>query len=373
MSFHGRVSRLVAPCAGLVLSGLAAGCTFPGVTFGDVSDGGGTAVPHTDATTPDVMGFGDDDGPAADVSTSVGASDAGAALDFDGGCNFNGTWATRITIDVTWAPQGLNAVILKSGSGTITQWVRSIRKQTPEAPTALIDNTAVCGIQLPDFQSTTTEVYGIRFPDTLFDDGYIPPFTVSGALNPMGDAGMGYSTTETAVLLGLTMTNPTQDPWPATITAMMADDQEHDNKPGVTVPVQGPLANPSPTSPDYQYIPTDIPPLLLEQPVRASALYLAIRQVTITSGTVVDCNTITGTVDIPVINSKPAIDSHILGCALVDGGDCTVGSSSETSFLDNTQPVFTPSTTGTTTFQSIRLKADAGTATCADVRNAPFH
>ncbi len=73
MSFHGLVSRLVAPCAGLALSGLAAGCTFPGVTFGDAPDGGGTVMPHTDATAPDVMGFGDDDGPAADVSTSVGA------------------------------------------------------------------------------------------------------------------------------------------------------------------------------------------------------------------------------------------------------------------------------------------------------------
>ncbi|HEY5147750.1 MAG TPA: hypothetical protein VII82_13340, partial [Polyangiaceae bacterium] len=299
------------------------------------------------------------------------AGDAGTALDFDGGCNFNGTWATRITIDVNWAPQGLNAVILNPGSGTITQWVRSIRKQTPEAPTALIDDTAVCGIVLPDFQSTTTEVYGIRFPDTLFDDGYIPPFTVSGALSPMGDAGVGYSSTETAVLIGLTMTNPTQDPWPATIT--MEDDQENDMHPGVTVPVQGPLATPSPTAPDYQYIPTDVPILPLQQPVRASAVYLAIRQITITSGTIVDCNTITGTVDIPVINSKPAIDSHILGCALVDGGNCTVGSSSETSFLDNTQPVFTPSPTGKTTFQSIRLPAGTTPATCADVRKAPFH
>jgi hypothetical protein len=370
MSFR-RVSGLVAPCAGLVLSGLAAGCTFPAVTFGDVSDGGGTVMPQADATSPDVMGFGGDDGATADVSTSVDAGDAGAALEFDGGCNFNGTWATRITIDVNWAPQGLNNLILTSGSGTITQWVKSIRKQTPEAPTALIDNTAVCGIQLPDFQSTTTEVYGIRFPDTLFDDGYVPPFTVSGALNPMGDAGVGYSTTETAVLIGLTMTNPTQDPWPATIT--MENDQDHDLKAGVTAPVAtGSLMQPTSTATMYSNIPVNVPVLPLQQPMRASAVYLALRQITITSGTVVDCNTITGTVDIPVINSKPAIDSHILGCALVDGGDCTVGSSSETSFLDNTQPVFTPSPSGKTTFQSIRLTSGASVATCDDVRKAPF-
>ena len=191
---------------------------------------------------------------------------------------------------------------------------------------------------------------------------------MNGALTPLaGDGGLGYSTTETAVLIGLTMNSPTQDPWPATITTQ--DDEDHDNAPGVTVAAAtGPLAMPTPTASMYSYVPTNIPLVLLEQPVRASSLDLAIRQVTIVSGKVQDCNTITGTVDIPTINSKPAIDSHILGCELVDGGACTTGSSSQTSFVDNSQPVFTPS--GATDFQSIRL--DAG-ATCADVRRAVYH
>jgi hypothetical protein len=360
-------SRLVAPCAGLAVSALAAGCTFPAVTFREAPDGSGRLPPGLD-TAPDASVFGGDDDAVADASTAADTGDATAAVLFDGGCNFNGTWATRITIDVSWMPQGLNSVILSSGTGQITQWVKGLRVQSPTAPMALSDDSVVCGIQLPDFQSTTNEVYGVRFPDTLFDDQYLPPFTVNGALTPLaGDGGLGYSTTETAVLIGLTMTSPTQDPWPATITTQ--DDEDHDNAPGVTVAAAtGPLAMPTPTASMYSYVPTNIPLVLLEQPVRASSLDLAIRQVTIVSGKVQDCNTITGTVDIPTINSKPAIDSHILGCELVDGGACTTGSSSQTSFVDNSQPVFTPS--GATDFQSIRL--DAG-ATCADVRRAAYH
>ena len=362
-----RSGRLVAPCTAVALSALAAGCTFPDVTFSEAPDGSTRHPPGVDATAPDARASGSDDGALADGSPSADSGDATTTVGFDGGCDFNGTWATRITIDVSWTPQGLNSVILSPGTGHITQWVKGLRVQSPTAPLALSDDSVVCGIQLPDFQSTTNEVYGVRFPDTLFDDQYLPPFTVNGALTRLsGDGGLGYSTTETAVLIGLTMTNPTQDPWPATITTQ--DDEDHDNAPGVTVAAaQGPLAMPTGTATMYSYVPTNIPLLVLEQPVRASALYLAIRQVTIISGKVQDCNTITGTVDIPTIGSKPAIDSHILGCALVDGGACTTGSSSQTSFVDNSQPVFTPS--GNTDFQSVRLPTGA---TCADVR-AAFH
>jgi hypothetical protein len=354
------------------LLGVLTGCTFPEVTFSDGSpDDGGHVTPGLDADVPDAgLSFGDDAAAPADSSEPPGdASGLDRASDAppsgDAGCDFNGTWATRITIDVTWQPQGLTSVILQSGSGTITQWVKGLRVQNPAAPLALMDESVVCGIALPDFQATTlglNEVYGVRFPDSLFDDGYVPPFTVSGVLNA---AMTGYTTTSTAVLLGLTMASPTTDPWPSIV--MTEDDMDNDGNPGVTVNVaQGPIANPTGTATTYSYIPTDVPPPFVPTP-EASNLYVAIRQVTVTTGTVVDCNTISGTVSIPVIASKPAIDSHILGCALVDGGQCTTGDSSQASFVDNSQPVFTSS--GSTSFQSIRVSSQA---TCADVRSA-FH
>ncbi len=363
------------PLAALVASWTAgcaavlAGCSFPGVTFGDLpSDGGGHPAPSVDVGAS-YDGSTDDAAPDTPLDATAPSADAAmgdATLRADGGCDFNGTWATRITIDVTWQPQGLTSVILQPGSGTITQWVKGVRAQSPAAPRSLLDDSVVCGISLPDFQATAlglNEVYGVRFPDTLFDDQYVPPFTVSGALN---EAMTTYSTTSTAVLLGLTMDNPTTDPWPSPVTREV--DMDNDGNPGVTVGVaQGPLAMPTVTASSYSLIPTEIPPPLL--PVAAaSSLYVAIRQVTVTSGTVVDCNTITGTVSIPLIASKPAIDSHILGCALADGGSCSTGASSQTSFVDNSEPIFTPS--GTTTFQSIRVPTGAS---CADVRAALGH
>jgi hypothetical protein len=353
------LAGLVAPCLAL----LAPGCAFPGVTFSDeLPDAnrggfdGGFDAPSFVVEAGEPSSEAASSSPVDDVSVPLG----------DASCNFNGTWGTRITIDVAWVPQGLSSAILSQGQGTITQWVKGSRVQTATAPLALSDTSVLCGIALPDFQATLlglNQVYGVRFPDTLFDDGYIPPFAVNGALTRQASGGLAYSTTPTVVLLGVTMANPTMDPWPMTITT--EDDQDKDGNPGVTVGVaQGPLGTPAGGVTTYSYIPTDIPGPL--QPIDlAKNLYLAIRQMTVATGTVEDCNTISGTVTIPSIGSKAAIDSHVLGCTLVDGGQCTTGASSEASFVDNSQPIFSP--TGPTTFQSIRI--DAG-ATCADVRNA---
>jgi hypothetical protein len=379
MTPRGTTSRLarrigfLVPCVAGALARILPGCAFPEVTFGEgPADGGGLSAFAFDAAVPD-EGFSVDDAAATTVDVAApneaafqpDAGTADAMFPGDAGCDFNGTWATRITIGVTWQPQGLTNLILQPGSGTIMQWVKGVRVQSPDAPRSLMDDSVVCGIALPDFQATAlglNEVYGVRFPDTLFDDQYVPPFTVSGALDEQMTK---YSTTQTAVLLGLTMNSPTTDPWPATVPT--AVDMDNDGNPGVTIGVaHGPLATPTISASSYSYIPTEIliPPPIIPAP-GASSLYVAIRQITVTTGTVQDCNTITGTVSIPVIESKPAIDSHILGCALVDGGHCTTGTSSQTSFLDNSEPVFTP--TNTTSFKSVRLAAGA---TCADVRAA---
>lgn len=358
-----------AACAIGAAAGAVAACSFPEVSFRVTPAAIDSGYVDFDADVADAAAPQNDDAPAtfdAGVAEHHASFDAvgDATAAGDGGCDFNGTWATRITIDVTWQPQGLNSVILQSGSGTITQWVKGNRVQSPGAPRALLDESVVCGVTLPDFQATAlglNEVYGVRFPTTLFDDQYIPPFSVSGTLD---EAMTGYSTTSTAVLLGLTMTNPTTNPWPSTVTTGV--NQDNDGNPGVTVSVAtGELANPpSIGTTSYSYIPTSVPTLLIPAP-SASQLYVAIRQVTVTNGTVQDCNTINGTVSIPLIGTKPAIDSHILGCNIADGGPCTTGSSSQASFVDNSQPVFTPS--GTTTFRSIRMPTGA---TCAQVRAA---
>jgi hypothetical protein len=355
-----RLAAIALPAVGLL-----AGCTFPEVTFGPAEpDGGLGTEPVLDAGTDDVT---IDDAQAPSDSASAAETTVGDGTP-DGGCDFDGTWGSRITIDVSWTPQGLTGIILAPGTGQIRQWIRGRRIQGGAGRTALSDTSVVCSIELPDFKETTIaggETYGVSFPDTLFDNGYLPTFIVNGALNgasPLSPGGT-YSTTTTAALLGLTMANPTTDPWPATIVT--AIDMDQDGKPGVTVGAS--------QGPGYSEIPTEIPGAF-QQPARATAVYLAIRQVTVVTATVTDCDHMVGTVEIPQIqtspgNSKYAIDSHVLGCALADGGDCTTSTpsqpGSQAAFVDNSQPVFTPS--GMTEFRSVRLAANA---TCADVRSA---
>jgi hypothetical protein len=276
------------------------------------------------------------------------ASDAPA-----GTCNYGGVWASKLTIDVSWMPQGLTSIILATGSGQIQQWIRGVRVQSGMT---LTDATVVCGIDLPDFQSTAlaaSETYGVVFPPSLFDSNYLPTFTVSGTVSG-STAGSTYSTTPAAALLGIALSDPTTDPWPSTVTTEV--DMDKDGEPGVTIDVaMGATA----AGGEYSGVPVGIPGL--GQPtVRASKLYVAIRQVTAVSATVMDCDHITGTVSIPTIAGKAGIDSHVLGCALAAGGDCT---STQASFVDNTQPVFTP--TGTATLTSVRVPS--GTS-CAAVR-----
>jgi hypothetical protein len=285
------------------------------------------------------------------------AGDDGAAGGQDsapGTCDFAGTWGTLVQISVMWAPMGLNlqTFILAPGSGTIKQWVKGVRVQHG---TSVADTTVVCGVALPDFQGTALvdmQTYGVVFPASLFDNKYLPSFQVDATVTASAP-GAGYSASASVALLGLTMANPTTDPWPPMVTT--ATDPDMDGNPGVTIDVaQGA---------QYSYIPVGVP--AIGTPVVTSdKLYVAIRQVTELAGTFTDCDHASGSVSIPEIDGAPAINSHILGCALTAGGNCTTsGSNSQASFIDNTQPVFTP--TGTASFASLRLP---DSATCATVR-----
>ena len=297
--------------------------------------------------------------PGDDASPDDDAGDSGASTSADGSsnCNFAGTWATHITIDVSWVPQGLMGVILAPGTGKIEQWIKSVRIVNGTATT---DPAVVCGIGLPDFSGTSFvggETYGVRFPPSLFDSGYLPTFAIHGTL---GDSSphATFATTSTAALIGLTLANPTTAAWPATVTT--AVDTDMDNNPGVTVnAATGPIPGTRKAG-FYSDFPVDV------FKSRANQLFIVIRQVTQLSGAATDCNHISGTTTIPKIpdtsTGKYAIDSHVIGCNLAAGGIC---SASQTSFIDGTQPVFSPS--GTATFASARMQTGA---TCADVRAA---
>jgi hypothetical protein len=325
-------------------------------------DAGDASESDADDFDPDgASGFEPDGAFAGDDSGSPGSSSSGGPA--HGGaeagpgptvpCNFNGMWATKLTIPVNWVPQGIMGVILQPGSGTINQWILGSRVQSG---TTLTDTTYVCGVDLPDFAGTVVagaEAYGINFPDSLFDSNYLSSFTINGTLSA-ATTNAKYSPAAAAALLGIDLASPATAPWPSAIDALAESvDTDHDGNPGVTAFAA--------TGAGYSFIPTDI-----YKTNRATAVFVVIRQVTQVSGTVVDCNHISGSVTIPQLtdsngDSKYAIDSHVIGCDLEgDAGTCN---DLQWSFLDGTQPVFSP--TGSSTFASVRMPAST---TCSQVR-----
>jgi hypothetical protein len=313
--------------------------------------------PQHSGSSSGTSGSGSSGDPRSDGGPgSPGEPDAGDSGDSASGpvCDYSGTWATKITIDVDWVPQGIMGVILAPGAGKIQQWIKSVRTQSGTMTT---DSAVVCGIGLPDFSGTSFvggETYGVRFPPTLFDSGDLPPFPIHGTLGDTGPTAP-FSTSATAALIGLTLANAATATWPATVTT--AVDSDNDDNPGVTVnAAAGSIAGND--AGVYSDFPVDV------FKSRANQLFIVIRQVTALTGTATDCGHISGSVSIPKIpdttSGKYAIDSHVVGCNLTAGGIC---SSSQISFIDGTQPVFSP--IGSGTFASVRLSAGAS---CLDVR-----
>ena len=154
-------------------------------------------------------------------------------------CDMNGTWAAYTALTVSWAGNAY----LAAGTGTIGQWSKS----TTTALGTVSNNVLLpCGLSVPDFSVTypttptaTTETYGTTYPNTLFDHAppYLPTVTVTGTLANV-QPGAQFTTPGFATLLGLTMTNPATDPWPATYQGVNEIDQDQDMKPGVTSPMK---------------------------------------------------------------------------------------------------------------------------------------
>lgn len=336
------LSALASTGCGLDLTGELVVADDAGSAPTGHDDGGGKKSPPPPGTD---AGDGDDSDDGDDSFT--GTSEAGDR------CDFNGTWATKITIAVSWVPQGLMGVILAPGTGAIEQWIMSNRVVNGAATT---DTATVCGIALPDFKSTAivgSENYGVRFPDSLFDMGFVPPFAIPGMLGD-STSHASFATSATAVLIGMTLPAAATATWPATVTTEV--DSDMDGEPGVSV---GDATGPVLSTPSQVY--SDIPVDGFGN--RSNHLDIVIRQVTRLSGAASDCDHFSGSVTIPRIpdttSGKFAIDSHVIGCDLVSGTKC---SASQANFVDTTQPVFSPS--GATEFTSVRMPG----ATCAMVR-----
>jgi hypothetical protein len=277
----------------------------------------------------------------------VGVEDAGqlpedagqlpdAPLAPPGRCDVSGGWALKLAIDVSWNGTGA----LLSGTGTVLLWALLDAKPGGDSPTVTL---LPCGAEFPDFRSILGETYGLAFPAELFDRS--PPYLVatSTTVRLGGTAGAPLTLPVEATLLGLQMTNPVTDPWPASAADVQAVDMDRDKMPGVTALVK--------TGAAYR----DLPVAAALTPARADALYMALRSVASLTSPLANCVRASGGA------SVTALDSHVLGCHLAAGGEC---SASQAAFADANRTVFTVTSAN---FQAAKL---TGPATCPAVRAA---
>lgn len=297
-----------------------------GITYGGYTGSGGTS-----------FGGATGSGGGGSGGTGGSTSDASAL------CDYSGTWATYITVPVSWPTAPF---VLDGGTGTLQQWDLTEQVQQGADVSA---HTVPCMIFLPDLQSSLFggfQKYGIRFPNALFDTGGIPgsDFVLHGSVSP---SGISVQTDTFAILIGLTMANPTTTPWPGT-HALSLQDHDGDGSPGITViPATGQ---------GYSMPPVDL------SGNYADRVYIAERTISRLYGPLTSCDQVTLAVEIvPVAGETTGIQSSVVGCHVQNGVDCTTAQSD---FVDAIRPQYTPTGTGT----SISVRIPPG-STCADVRN----
>lgn len=251
-------------------------------------------------------------------------------------------------VNVSWpATTGLTA-----GTGQMHIWTLTDLDFAPPDGSGNIAATGTvrpCGSQIPELTKTAIAGGGkvlTVIPDTVWEQPTMPEFQVAGTLSGFG-VGATISMDAVASTVGLTMTNPASDPWPASGTGVTTVDHDGDGRPGI-------LSVPR-TDPPYAAPPLSLLGALDPNGPRASEVYIVTRTVIQLAGTRDTCTTASGPATVY------RVDSHVVGCKRKDGAIC---GQAEWQFVDDNQPRFTIQSA---TYTMAQLPDGAS---CADVRAA---
>ena len=308
---------------------------------------------------PDTIGIGTDSGAAGStgsggsgpVTGSGGSGPAtgsggrpGGAAGAPGSAGSGGgacpalasfTQAEHIVMNVTWP----NTLGTTGGTGQVHVWARSTFTASGNTLSA---TSQACGSVLPPTGLNAIAGSGnvlIQIPDATWDLPSMPRFQFPATQTGWA-AGSSISYTSTA-LIGLTLDNAATAAWPATITTGV--DADADSAPGYTaVPATG----------GGRVMP---PVAIAITPARADKVDLATRNVFMVSATRTACDHAAGPVTVA------HFDSHVVGCHVSGGADCTTG---QANFVDQNRTIYEAGAS------TIELKLVPANATCADVRAA---
>jgi cysteine-rich repeat protein len=218
-------------------------------------------------------------------------------------CTLNGHWAMKVALKVTWSNG-----FLVTGSGELDQLaLLDIHQQ--DGQTAFTGTLKPCGISVPDFHSIPDlgdEQYGLTFPNSAFNSANVPTFPITGRLSSLAPGAM-FELDSTAVLLGLSIKPPATalGAWPNSFNDLTDAngytkvDIDGDGNPGITALVKSGGA--------YKHIPWSFLNNDYSMQVRASKVFLAIRQIASEKGILKVCNSISG-------STTATINTHAVGC-----------------------------------------------------------
>ncbi|MBN1656520.1 MAG: hypothetical protein JXA30_22305 [Deltaproteobacteria bacterium] len=256
-------------------------------------------------------------------------------------CDLSGTFAIKVSVDVTWEQRQW----IKEGSGTVFLWSMLQGAHNGNSVTGTL---LECGVIGPRVESKTLhgEFYRLTFPNELFDQttSYLPPGSATSATLGSALPDATFELTRTSLLMGATMTDPLDDPWPSSASGLEDFDTDEDGNPGVSAV----YAN----SAGDIYPPLDSSPLHLH----ASTTFAANRATYALSGTLTSCTQSAGTADVT------HLDLRIFGCVRVEESELC--DTTEADILDINVPVYDISAAS---YTLVRID---DSATCADVRDA---
>ncbi len=253
--------------------------------------------------------------------------------------SLSGVYALRINAQTNWS----SVQYVRSGSGTVQFWLRLTLTQSG---TALSGSAQVCEQSTPETRnSATSDRYLMDYPSAMFTPGAPgAPFSATlASLSP----GAGLSSTRTAHLLGISMSDPLNGTWPSLSTARSSQvDHDSDGEVGITVVFVDDST--------HNHVPTEGSLFA----ARASHAYGAQRLRFSLGGALSSCNGASGAATVQ------SFDVRTIGCRLESGQDC---SSSQYTHLHNNTITHSLSNGN---YVMTRLGGAGSSFSCAQVRAA---
>jgi hypothetical protein len=251
----------------------------------------------------------------------------------------SGVYALRISAQVNWP----STQYVQAGNGTAQFWLRLTLTQSG---TALTGSAALCDqVTPPTANSVTSDRYLHAYPSAMFTPG-APPASFSGTLASLSPAA-GFSSTRTAHLLGISMTDALNGAWPSVSTSRSNQvDHDSDTEVGITVVFVD----------DSTYSHAQTAGTL--SAARASHAYGAQRLRFSLGGALTGCTGASGTATVQ------SFDTRAIGCRLESGQDCN---SSQYTHIDTNAAVYSISSAS---YSMTRLGGAGSSFSCVQVRAA---